>query len=125
MLDKIAQTGYVHQIIRAFTSMGLLLERAEAYIMKNDLEKAAHDLKAYWNNSIETFSDKDKESYYPRYIKQLTDDMFKTNFSNTETTKKPNCLDNWDFMSTEHLVRYSCQCRGSAIHELSERLPSF
>ena len=99
MLDKIAQTGYVHQIIRAFTGMNLLLERAEAYIMKNDLEKAAHDLKAYWNNSIETFSDKDKESYYPRYIKQMTDDMFKTNFTNTESTKKPNCFDNWDFIS--------------------------
>jgi hypothetical protein len=99
MDDKIAQTGYVHQIIRAFTGMNLLLERAEAYIMKNDLANASHDLLAYWNNSIETFSAKDKESYYPRYIKMLTDEILKSNFSNTETTKKPNCFDNWDFIT--------------------------
>lgn len=99
MTDKIARTGYVHQIIRAFTSMDLLLDRAEAYIMKEELTNASHDLQAYWNNSIETFSDKDKESYYPKYIKKLTDDILKTNFSNTASSKKPNCFDNWDFLS--------------------------
>ena len=99
MLDKIAQTGYVHQIIRAFTAMNLLLERAEAYIMKNDLANASHDLQAYWNNSIETFSAKDKEAYYPRYIKNLTDELIKSNFSNTSTATKPNCFDNWDFLT--------------------------
>jgi hypothetical protein len=45
--------------------MDLLLDRAEAYIMQDKLEEASHDLQAYWNNSIETFSDKDKESYTP------------------------------------------------------------
>lgn len=99
LTDKIAQTGYAHQIIRAFTGMNLLLERAEAYIMKNDLVNAGHDLKAYWNNSIATFSEKDKESYYPRYIKELTDELLQSNFSNTASTKKPNCFDNWDFIS--------------------------
>ena len=102
MTDKIAQTGYVHQIIRAFTAMDLLLERAEAYIMKNDLDKAGHDLMAYWNNSIETFSDKDKESFVtPGYIKTMDIDMLKSNFSNEEgKAAKANCLDNWDFMAT-------------------------
>ena len=67
--------------------------------MKNELENASHDLQAYWNNSIETFSEKDKESYYPKYIKKLTDDILKTNFSNTAQSKKPNCFDNWDFLT--------------------------
>ena len=95
MLDKIAQTGYVHQIIRAFTAMDLLLERAEAYIMKNELAKASHDLQAYWNNSIETFSEKDKETFVtPGYIKKLTDDIIKFNFMS-----KVNCFDDWSFVS--------------------------
>ena len=99
MLDKIAQTGYVHQIIRAFTGMNLLLERAEAYIMKNDLANASHDLQAYWNNSIETFSAKDKESFYPKYIKKLTDDILKSNFVTTARNKNPNNLENWNFLT--------------------------
>ena len=95
MLDKIAQTGYVHQIIRAFTVMDLLLERAEAYIMKDDLANASHDLQAYWNNSIETFSEKDKESFVtPGYIKKLTDALIKSNFTN-----KTNCFEDWNFVS--------------------------
>jgi hypothetical protein len=101
LLDKIAQTGYVHQIIRAFTSMELLLERAEAYIMKNDLASASRDLQAYWNNSINTFSEKDKESYVTTgYIKYLTDDILKSNFKNVSSTPKPNCLNDWNFLTT-------------------------
>lgn len=101
LTDKIAQTGYVHQMIRAFTSMGLLLERAEAYIMKNDLVNASHDLQAYWNNSIETFSEKDKESFVkPGYIKYMDDALLKANFTNDPTKDpKANCLNDWDFMS--------------------------
>lgn len=110
MLDKIAQTGYVHQIIRAFTAMDLLLERAEAYIMKNDLANASHDLQAYWNNSIETFSEKDKATFVtPGDIKLLTDDMIKSNFM-----RKTNCFDNWDFVS---------QNISSAIHITPEAVP--
>ncbi len=101
MLDKIAQTGYPYQIIRAFTGMNLLLERAEAYIMKNDLTNASHDLMAYWNNSIDSFHEKDKQSFVtPKYIYYLTDEMLNSNFKNTATTKKANCFDNWDFLTT-------------------------
>ena len=100
MLDKIAQTGYVHQMIRAFTAMDLLLERAEAYIMKGDLEKAGHDLKAYWNNSIETFSEEDKKNYLSTgYIKYMTDAILQSNFRNTGKNKKANCLDDWNFIT--------------------------
>ena len=103
MKDKIAQTGYVHQIIRAFTCMDLLLERAEAHIMKGELDKAGHDLMAYWNNSIETFSDEDKKNYVtPGYIRYMTEDMLKSNFVNTSSTKKANCFDSWDFI-TEYI----------------------
>ena len=98
MLDKIAQTGYVHQIIRAFTGMNLLLERAEAYIMKNDLTNASKDLIAYWNNSFETFSDKDKDSY-ARYFKSLTEELLLSAYTNTESSKKVNCFDNWNFLT--------------------------
>ena len=100
MKDKIAQTGYVHQIIRAFTCMDLLLERAEAHIMKGELDLAGNDLMSYWNNSIETFSEEDKKSYVtPGYIKYMTLDLLKSNFTNTEKAKKPNCLDSWDFIT--------------------------
>lgn len=100
MLDKIAQTGFVHQMIRAFTCMDLLLERAEAHIMKGELEKAGHDLKAYWNNSIETFSEEDKKNYLNTgYIKYMTDDILQSNFTNTASNKKANCFDNWNFIT--------------------------
>lgn len=100
MKDKIAQSGYVHQIIRAFTGMDLLLERAEAYIMKGDLVNAGHDLKAYWNNSIETFSEKDKKNFVETGdILYMEDKHFQSNFRNTATNKKPNCYDDWNFLS--------------------------
>ena len=100
MKDKIAQTGYVHQIIRAFTAMDVLLERAEAYIMKGELDKAGHDLMAYWNNSIDTFSEEDKKNYVtPGYIVYMTEDILKSNFRNTASSKKSNCFDNWQFLT--------------------------
>lgn len=111
MTDKIAQTGYAHEVIRAFTSMDLLLERAEAYIMLGNLENAGHDLKAYWNNSLNSFSDRDKKSFSiegyqdlvgtPK-VKLLTDELIAKVFTNgdTEKTKRNNCYDNWNFITT-------------------------
>ena len=47
--DKIAGTGFPHIIYRAFTSMNLLLERAEAEIMLGRYEDAKRDLKFFEN----------------------------------------------------------------------------
>lgn len=111
MTDKIAQTGYPHQVIRVFTAMDLLLERAEANIMLGNLTDAGHDLKAYWNNSLNSFSDRDKKSYSvegsadlvgsPK-VKLLTDDLLVKAFTNgtTDKTKRNNCFDDWDFITT-------------------------
>ncbi len=111
MTDKIAQTGYAHQVIRVFTAMDLLLERAEANIMLGNLSDAGHDLKAYWNNSISSFSDRDKKSYgiegtpglvgTPK-VKLMTDELLLKAFTNgnTDKTKRNNCFDNWDFITT-------------------------
>lgn len=110
MTDKIAQTGYAHQVIRVFTAMDLLLERAEANIMLGNLADAGHDLKAYWNNSINSFSDRDKKAYSvegsPDLVgspktKLMTDDLLIKAFTNgnTETTKRNNCFDDWNFMT--------------------------
>lgn len=107
MTDKIAQTGYVHVILRAFTAMDLLLERAEANIMLNNLADASQDLQTYWNHSINSFSDRDKISYSvegtpdvtnPR-TKLMTDASLKRAFSNSASKKLNNCYDNWDFMT--------------------------
>lgn len=107
MTDKIAQTGYPHQVIRVFTAMDLLLERAEASLMLGNLADASHDLQAYWNNSINSFSDRDKKTYsvegYPGLVgtpktKLMTDALLVKAFTNGNT-KKNNCYDNWDFIT--------------------------
>ena len=107
LLDKIAQTGYPHQVVRAFTVMDLLLERAEANIMLGNLTDASADLQAYWNTSINSFSDRDKKAYsvegYPDVVSAktmlLTDAKLKQAFSNSNSTKKNNCYDDWNFMT--------------------------
>ena len=108
MTDKIAQTGYAHQVIRVFTAMDLLLERAEANVMLGNLDDAGHDLKAYWNNSINSFSDRDKKSYSveggPDVVspgtKLMTDASLKSAFTNTDKKTINNCFDDWNFITT-------------------------
>lgn len=54
IMDKIAQTGYPIIVRMEFTTDLLLLERAEAYIMKLDLASALADLKAWDDNMHNT-----------------------------------------------------------------------
>lgn len=93
--NKLAGIGYVHTIVRAFTSNELLLERAEANIMLGNIEAAQNDLRWYWNCSIDNFSDTDKQAYFDAgYIKYLTNDIFKSYYDNSNNI---NCFSTWDF----------------------------
>jgi len=95
--NKIAGIGYPHIIVRAFTANNLLLERAEAKIMLKDYTGAQDDLMAYWNNSLESFSEADTKAYVETgYIKRLTPTNMKTYYSNASN---PNCFSSWDFVS--------------------------
>ncbi|MBR5084282.1 MAG: RagB/SusD family nutrient uptake outer membrane protein [Prevotella sp.] len=96
--DKIAGIGYPHIIVRAFTANELLLERAEAKIMLGQLDAGAEDLCAYWNNSIDRFSEADYKSYLEAgYIKYITKDMIVNWYS---VSSHGNCHENWDFTQT-------------------------
>lgn len=96
--DKIAGIGYPKVIVRAFTGSELLLERAEAKIMLARYDDAANDLMAYWNNSINSFSEKDYKAYVTAgYISYLKKPILLKYYSNSANS---NCFDNWDFTST-------------------------
>lgn len=53
--DKVSGIGYAHIIRREFTCTELLLERAEAYLLKNDIANGLADLIAY-EGSRQSFS---------------------------------------------------------------------
>jgi hypothetical protein len=96
--DKIAGIGYPKVVVRAFTGSELLLERAEAKIMLARYDDAANDLMAYWNNSINSFSEKDYKAYVTAgYINYLKKPILLKYYSNSANS---NCFDNWDFTST-------------------------
>ena len=93
--DKIAGTGFPHIIYRAFTSMNLLLERAEAEIMLGRYEDAKRDLKFYWNSSINSMSPSDYKQFVEgKSLKYMTDDVFSAYYNNADNY---NCFENWDF----------------------------
>lgn len=94
--NKLAGIGSPHNIVRAFTSNELLLERAEANIMLGNIEAAKRDLRWYWNCSIDNFSAADKQAYFDTgHIKYLTDDIFYKYYMPGENN--PNCFDDWNF----------------------------
>lgn len=109
LTDKIAQTGYAHQVIRAFTAMDLLLERAEAHIMLGNITDGSKDLQDYWNYSIDSFSERDKKSYaveggedvVSAKTKRMTDASLQKAFTNdaSSKSKKNNCYDDWNFLT--------------------------
>lgn len=93
--DKIAGTGFPHIIYRAFTSMNLLLERAEAEIMLGRYEDAKRDLKFYWNSSINSMSPSDYKQFVEgKSLKYMTDDVFSAYYNKADNY---NCFENWDF----------------------------
>ena len=97
--DKIARIGYPHIILRAFTANELLLERAEAYIMLGQYDAGCSDLCAYWNNSIDKFSEADYKQYFEGgYILKITKPMIEKYYAGN--TGHGNCFENWDFTQT-------------------------
>lgn len=106
--DKIAQIGFAHIVVRAFTSNELLLERAEAKLMLGQVDEGAADLCAYWNNSIDKFSEDDYKAYYEgNYIKYITPDMIRSWYSDPS---RGNTFANWDFtqqISSDYVVPQS------------------
>lgn len=103
--DKIAGIGYPHMIMRAFTGNDLLLERAEASIMLGRYADAARDLKYYWNNSINTFTEADKKAFYDAgYISYLTDEHILSWYANGNNE---NCFSDWNFtqnVSSDYII---------------------
>jgi hypothetical protein len=103
--DKIAGIGYPHMIMRAFTGNELLLERAEASIMLGRYDDAARDLKYYWNNSINTFTEADKKAFYDAgYISYLTDAHIMSWYANGNNE---NCFADWNFtqnVSSDYVI---------------------
>lgn len=87
--DKLAGIGYPHVMVRAFTTASLLLERAEAKLMKGDLAGASTDLCQYWNSPYKHFSDANKEKM-AKYYTMITDKNIKDSFTQfmTETEDK-------------------------------------
>ena len=101
--DKIAGIGYPHMILRAFTGNELLLERAEAYIMKGNYADGARDLKYYWNNAINTFAPADRDAY-ARYISYLTDEHILSYYADAS---HENCFEDWSFtqnISSDYVI---------------------
>lgn len=78
--DKLAGIGYCHIMNRAFTTASLLLERAEAKLMKGDVEGASRDLCQYWNSPYGHLSETNKEKEASNYT-MLTDAMIKQYFT--------------------------------------------
>jgi len=102
--DKIAGIGYPHIITRAFTANELLLERAEAKIMLKNYDGAQEDLMAYWNNSLESFSEADTKAYVETgYIKRLTPTILKSYYS---IASNANCFSSWDFVTQNVSSQY-------------------
>lgn len=94
--DKIGKTGYVHVIRREFTATKLLLERAEAYAMKGEYDKAYEDILTYYN-MYKTMHSEDIAAWVSNNrMRDMTKEMFLAYYSDP---KSPNCFENWNFVS--------------------------
>ena len=78
--DKVAMTGYAHSIRREFTTNETLLCRAEAYIYKGELSKAATDM-CTWAASYgyKTMTENDIKNY--RGTKVLNNQLMSSKFT--------------------------------------------
>lgn len=114
--DKVAGIGYAHVIRREFTATELLLERAEAKLLKQnpDIDGFIEDILAYDNNRF-TFSEEDNKFYRAsNALQDLTRDMIESYYINTTHS---NVFENWDFTQNmsadfvvpqEHVVYMNC-----------------
>lgn len=114
--DKVAGIGYAHVIRREFTATELLLERAEAKLLKQnpDINGFINDIIEYDNNRF-NFSE-ERNAFY-RSNNALVDLTRATIESYYVRTTNSNVFENWDFtqnMSSnfvvpkEHVVYMNC-----------------
>ena len=82
--DPVAGIGYRHTVYNAFTADEVLLNRAEAYIMKQDYENAAKDMTT-WMQNISRAADAAKLQLTPQSI---TEKMGKIAYSYTQNYVK-------------------------------------
>jgi len=107
--DKVAGIGYAHTIRREFTYAELLLERAEAKIMKADYDGAFDDLSLY-SESLTRFSPSTKQNYASNNgMVPLTKDMLNGSraWFNKKNKNNYNCFDDWNFvtnMSPDYVI---------------------
>lgn len=104
--DKVAGIGYAHVIRCEFTTNELLLERAEAKLLKanHDIDGCVADLAMYVKN-MQTFDEENQTHFAANGgMFDLTKDILTRYYSNTNN---PNCFANWDFtqkMSSDFVV---------------------
>lgn len=106
--DKVAGIGYPHIIRREFTCTELLLERAEAKLLKAnpDIDGAVNDMIAY-EASRQSFSEENKAFYFTA-MQPLTKELIEKWYTNL---RHSNVFENWDFtqnMSPDFIVPKEC-----------------
>jgi hypothetical protein len=76
--DVAAGVGYVHTLVNAFNTDGVLLDRAEAYALKGDFAKSIADMQVFENN-------------YTKSKVVLSEDVINNFYDNIEyyTAEKP------------------------------------
>lgn len=77
--DKAAGIGYPHTILVPFTTNKALLERAEAYVLSNQIDKAVADINAWMMSSLTT-----QMQYTKQEILDFITPIAKTKFPATE-----------------------------------------
>lgn len=65
--DKAAGIGYVHTVLMPFTGGKLILERAEAYALKGDLDKAVEDINTWMFTATLTKSQATKQQIVDKF----------------------------------------------------------
>lgn len=104
--DKVAGIGYPHVIRCEFTTNELLLERAEAKLLKanHDIDGCVNDLAMYVKN-MQTFDTENQTHFSANQgMVDLTKDILVNYYS---MATNPNCFENWDFtqkMSNDFVI---------------------
>lgn len=96
--DKVSGIGYAHIIRREFTCTELLLNRAEAYLLKEnpEVDKCIQDLISY-ENSRQSFSPANKAFYTSGgALSELTKEKIDSWYVDTSHS---NTLADWDFLT--------------------------
>lgn len=97
--DKVAGIGYSHVVRAEFTAEETLLCRAEAYIYKNQLDKAFEDLKT-WDDSHQNLPPS-----FRIYVKPLTVELLKKFYSKDNKDAKYAVFDyNTEKMSPDFVI---------------------